>query len=128
MQTNQDWIRKTFVLNLAQAAATYDITTAVGGDVVLNPELCAWYVDTSGTLFTSVSVQTNTANPTVLLTAVEGALANILIGKNLQPAWRQPSIIRSGGKLQFTMIGLTGVGQITLMLSFKPLSSAGGTL
>jgi len=128
MQTNQDWIRKTFVLNLAQAAADYDITTAVGGDVLLNPELCAWYVDTAGATFTSVAVHTNTAHPTVLLTAAEGAVANLAAGINLQPAWRQPVIIRSGGKLQFTIVGATGVGQITLMLSFKPLSSAGGTL
>ena len=124
----QGWMRKIFTLNLGQAANTYDISTATGGDVICAPSLFSWYVDTSGTLFTSVSVQTDTANPTVILTAAEGALANIKIGINLKPAWQQPFIIRSGGKLRFTMIGTTGVGQITLCTAFQPLTANGGTL
>ena len=128
MNAFQGWIRKLFVLNLAQAAASYDIATATGGDVICAPELFAWYVDTAGATFTSVSVQTNTASPTILLTSTEGAVANIKSAINLQPAWRQPFVLRSGGKIQFTMVGSTGTGQITLCTVFQPLTANGGSL
>lgn len=128
MQAFQGNLRKVFVLNLAQAAATYDIATATGGDVICFPEWFAWYVDIAGATFTSVSVQTNTASPTILMTSTEGAVANIKVGINISPAWRQPFILRSGGKIQFTMVGPTGTGQITLCTAFQPLTSNGGSL
>jgi len=106
-------------INLAQAAATYDAGTVSGGPVML----MTWgvYVSVVGTLFTSVSVQTNDTVPVELLSAAEGALANVLAGKNLKVS-NTAIIIPSGKKIQYTLIGLTGTGTMLLYAVYKPLA------
>ena len=61
-------VSKERTVNIAQAANTYDITTATG-DVMI--ERFYVYVATAGATMTSVSIQTNDTTPFVLLSAVE---------------------------------------------------------
>lgn len=123
-QTNSSQ-SKEFTANLAQAAGTYDLCTASGGDVVVDLYSLAIYVATAGATFTSVSIQTNQTNATTVLSAVEGAVANLVVGKNLVRAI--PVIgslfLKSGEKLQYTIIGSTGTGALTVgmnILSMTP--------
>lgn len=114
-------------LNLAQVAATYDaMTAAAAGDVSIhgiNIRCTA-----SGTTFTSVSIQTDDAVPRVLMTAAEGAVANIIAGSDPVAAyqlWLSPWVLGAGKKIQFTIIGATGTGTLELTALWRPL--AGGT-
>lgn len=112
-------------LNLAQAANTYDAATAIG-DVLITG--CTIYCTVSGTLFTSVSIQTNAGVPLVLMTAAEGALVNIILGSHPVAAcqlWVAPWTLRSGQKIQFTMIGATGLGELRLIVLYRPISVGG---
>lgn len=129
MKGQSQWLYKSFTININQAAATYDLATALGGDVMIHPGLSSWYCDASAAgPTTSVSVQTDTANPTVLVTAVEGAVAGILIGINLHPAWDQPMVLKIGSKIQYTIAGGASAGQITATLAYRPMLPQGGTI
>lgn len=120
---------KKFTANLAQAAATYDLCAASGGDVVIDIQKLAIYVDTVGATFTSVSVQTNQAAATELLSAAEGAVANIVAGKNLVRAIPVVGglLLKSGEKIQYTIAGATGTGALSVGVPFTP-TVAGATL
>ena len=112
-----------FTLNLAQVANTYDACVASNGDVmILGANL---YVVTAGTIFTSVSVQTNQTNFLTLMTAGEGALANILAQAHpvcAAQAWIAPWTLRNGQKIQYTMVGALGTGSMRLFGYFIPIT------
>lgn len=110
---------KEFTINLAQAAATYDLFTA-SGDVAI--EDISYYVSTVGATFTSVAVQTNDTTVLALVSAVEGAVANILAGKTLRPAAAQSFQLRSGKKVQYVIVGVTGTGAIKAVVRFRPIT------
>jgi len=116
---------KRFSLDLTQAANTYDLCTATGGDVVIYLDRTAWYVDTAGTLFTDVAVQTDQTTPNVLLTAGEGALANILAQATLAPANVTPFILKAGQKIQYTITGAQGTGAVSVYFHYRPASGGG---
>ena len=117
-------VSKERTVNIAQAANTYDITTATG-DVMI--ERFYVYVATAGATMTSVSIQTNDTTPFYLLSAVEGAVANIVAGSNINPANKNYSFkLTSGKKLQFTIVGATGTGELRLVAVYRPCVS--GTL
>ncbi len=120
---------KSFTANLAQAAATYDLCTATGGDVVLDIQKLAIYVATVGATLTSVSIQTNQTNITTILSAVEGAVANLIAQKNLVRVIPVIGglLLASGQKLQYTIVGVTGTGALTVAIPFMALT-AGATL
>lgn len=111
---------KEFTANLAQAAATYDLCTA-SGDVLI--EDVQFYVSTVGATFTSVAFQTNDTTLLQLLTAVEGAVASLLAQKTLRPAEKQQFQLRSGKKIQYTIVGATGTGEIRATVRFRPISA-----
>jgi hypothetical protein len=112
---------KTATLDLSHDAGTYDALTAQG-DVLI--EAASFYGDTAGATFTSVSVQTNQTNPVTVLTSAEGAVANVVAQKTLAFAYgRFPFVLRSGQKLQYTIVGLTGTGAITMTVYCRPLVS-----
>lgn len=115
---------KEFTLNLAQAAGTYDLCTA-SGDVLI--EDVRYQVTTVGATFTSVAVKNNESTLYTLLSAVEGAVANILAGTNLSPAAAQKLRLPSGKKLQYIIVGATGTGAIKAVITFRPIT-AGATL
>ena len=116
-------IARSFTANLAQAAATYDLCTATGGDVLIDMYNISIYVATAGATFTSVSIQTNQTNNTVILTSSEGAVANLIAQKNLVRAVTVGSLLlKSGQKLQYTIVGATGTGSLNVAIAFMPLT------
>ena len=104
--------------NLAQAAATYDAGTVSGGAVEI--ESVVVYVAAVGATFTSVSVQTNNTTAVEILSAAEGAVANVTADKNLK-VFTTRTVIPSGKKIQFTLVGSTGTGTLTLYVVYKPM-------
>lgn len=117
-------VATTLIANLAQAAGTYDLGTASGGDILIDLQKLAMYVATVGATFTSVSIQTNQTSTTTILSAVEGAVANLIAQKNLVRAI--PVIgglmLKSGQKLQYTIIGATGTGSLNVVIPYMPIS------
>jgi len=114
-----------FTADLIRAAGTYDLCTA-SGDVHINLADIAVYVRIAGATITSVSIQTNQTNPTIILSAAEGAVANLLVEKNLTRAIAgcQSITLRSGQKLQYTIIGLTGSGELKVVIPFLAITPA----
>ena len=113
-------VSKERTVNIAQAANTYDITTATG-DVMI--ERFYVYVATAGATMTSVSIQTNDTTPFVLLSAVEWAVANLVAGANLNPANKNNVFkLATGKKLQFTIVGATGTGSLQLWVVRRPVT------
>lgn len=112
-----------FTANLAQAAATYDLCTAGGGGVTIDIGKIAMYVATAGATLTSVSIQSNQTNSTIILSAVEGAVANLIAQKNLVRAI--PVVgnvyLASGQKLQYTIVGVTGTGSLLVTIPYYPV-------
>lgn len=110
-----------FTANLAQAAATYDLCT-VTGDMFI--EKFAIYVATVGATFTSASVQTNQTTAWNLMTSAEGAVANLAAQKNMNTATTNiPFVLKSGQKIQYTIVGPTGTGSLRVELLCRPITS-----
>lgn len=107
-------------VNLAQAAATYDAGTVAGGAIMLLDTVV--YVVTAGATFTSVSIQTNNTTAVEILSAVEGGVANVTADKNLK-VFTTRTVIPSGKKIQYTIVGSTGTGAITLYVRYQPLAN-----
>lgn len=118
-----------FTANLAQAAGTYDLCTASGGNVIIDLALLSIYVATAGATFTSVSIQTNQTNNTTILSSAEGLLANLVAQKNLVRAIPVIGgmLLATGQKIQYTIAGATGTGSLTVAIPFMPLAD-GATL
>lgn len=110
---------KVFTLNLAQAAATYTLAAcnAIGGVVILGVDV---YVATAGQTFTSVSIQTNDTTPVVILSAVEGAVANLTVGKNAVKAFTGPSYLHTSKLITYTIVGATGTGSLLVIVRYAP--------
>jgi hypothetical protein len=110
---------KVFTLNLAQAAATYTAATvnSTGGILLQDVQ---FYVATAGATFTSVSVQTNDTTAVTLLSALEGALANLTVGKNVLKAFTGPTYVHTSKLIQFTLVGVTGTGSMLMVLRYQP--------
>lgn len=111
---------KSFTMNLAQNAATYDLFTASGGNVVIKS--VTYHVETTATGLTSITAQTNDTTPITLLGST--AAAAITAGKNLT-AYAGPSVLASGKKGQYTIVGNGTAGVITAIVEYV---SAGGSL
>lgn len=111
-----------FTANIAQAAATYDLATVSSGAIlILNSSI---YVATAGATLTSVSIQTNQANLTSVMTAAEGAVANLLAQKSVIILNHSlPIYMASGQKMQFTIVGLTGTGSLLVTFLYVPVDS-----
>jgi hypothetical protein len=114
-----------FTMNLAQAAATYTLCTAVG-------DVCIWgmgvFCTVAGTNWTSVTIQTNDTTNFVFMNSTEGARANFTAGKNVSITWAQVQkpLVRSGQLVQYTIAGTTGVGTARVQIYYYSL--AGGDL
>ena len=118
-------------LDLSQVApATYDAATAVGDVLVVGMAL---YVSTvGGGDLTSVSIQTDATTPIVLLTAAEGAVANLLAQCHPLAQFQLfPSrwTLRSGQKIRYSLIasGAAHTGALKLIIEYRPIS-AGASL
>lgn len=112
-------------VNVQQAAATYDLATVSGGPILVT--LAIPYVGAAVTTLTSVAIQTNTTTVVQILSAVNGAVANLTADKTMAPFTTQ-FVIQSGKKIQFTIVGATtAVGTMFLAVSYQPLA-AGASL
>ena len=110
---------KTFTINLAQAAATYDLATVntSGGIVIQDVQI---YCSTVGAVLTSVSIQSNDTTAVQVLSAVEGAVANLTGGKNIAKAFTGPTYLHTSKKLQYTIVGATGSGTLLVIVRYQP--------
>lgn len=109
---------KLFTLNLALGAGTYDMASvnAIGGIVIQDINV---YVLAAGSLLTSISIQTNDSTPVVILSAAEGALANLTVGKNVTKVFVGPSYLHTSKKIQYSIIGLTGSGFLLVAVRYQ---------
>lgn len=112
---------KVFTMNLAQAAATYDLATcnAVGGVKIID---ITFYVTVVGATFTSVSCQTNNTTADEFLSAAEGAVANITASKILKK-YTTGSYLHTSLKIQYTIVGATGSGTVLVIVRYQPTVS-----
>lgn len=110
---------RAFTANLAQAAATYDlaVVNALGGVVILGVDI---YVQTAGATFTSVAIATNDTTVVPILSAVEGAVANLTVGKNVVKAFSGATYLHTGKKIQYTIVGATGTGSLLVVVRYQP--------
>lgn len=109
---------KTFTANLSQAAATYDLCTATGGDVFIKNISVFSGVAAGG--LTSVSISTNnTTADTVLASTL---LAVLTGGKNLTPL-TTITLLASTKKIQYTIVGTGNAG--TLLVTIEYYQGAG---
>lgn len=108
--------------NLAQAAATYDLLTATGGDVYCDVQIV--YVKTAAAGLTSAQVVTDHTTPkavissTVLASLILDAILTLSIGKFVLP---------SGKKIRGTIVGTGSAGLVYVVVNYVPLA-AGATL
>jgi hypothetical protein len=117
---------KDTTLNLAQAAASYDALTA-SGDVLITGVTFYVAVAGGGDL-TSVAVQTNQTTALVLMTAAEGAVANLLAQSHPAVATDKtykPWTLQTGQKIQYTLVvaGAGPTGSMKIVVQYQPISS-----
>ncbi len=112
---------KTFTLDLAQAAATYDLCSSSGGDVWI--EKIAPVVTIAGAVWTTVAIVTDDTTPWVILAAAIPAV--FTVGTTVPTTWAQilPQILRSGKKIQYTIAGATGTGSVSMSVLYRPIGS-----
>ena len=120
----QAFVAKSFNADFSIGSATADVCTA-SGDVLIDVATVSMYVVSAGGVLTSVSVHTNQTNQTVLLTALEGALVNILPQKVLLHAIPMIGglILKSGQKIVYTVVGIGGTGSMDIAIPFMPLTT-----
>jgi len=92
--------------DLNQTAATYDLFTGTTQDVLLESLLIRMPDIAAGGALTSISIQTDDTTPQVLISAADGAVANLTAEAQL--AWQNfnaPILIKVGTKVQLTIAG-----------------------
>jgi hypothetical protein len=89
--------------SLNQAASTYDLLTGTTQAVVLEKLNFKLPTGNVGGALTSISVQTDDATPGVIISAVNGAVANLLTEADL--SWTGSLVINVGTKIQLTIAG-----------------------
>jgi hypothetical protein len=122
-QLDTDKLRcKVFTANLAQAAGTYDLAAAnaTGGVIIHDIQI---YVVTAAATLTSVAIQTNDTTSVPILSAVEGAVANLTVGKNVSKVFNGPTYVHTSKKIQYTLVGTTGTGSLLVVVRYQPTTN-----
>jgi hypothetical protein len=98
---------KATTIDLHQSADTYDLLTGTTADVVIEALIFSPRVDVSDDVggITGVSIQTDDTTPQVLIGSAEGVIANLTAYAQL--AWTGDVLLRTGKKIQLTLIGGT---------------------
>lgn len=124
IQITSPLVIKQFTLDLSQAAGTYDIFSAFVSDVII--EHIVLYIVTAGAVLSSVAIKTNQTTAFDVLTATDGAVANLTSQKNLITTWTQqiPIILASGQKIQYLLVGLTGSGSIRMTVMYRSFNGS----
>lgn len=116
-------LMKEFTLDLIKNVGTYDVCTAVGDILILGQEL---FVAVAGVGLTSLEVLTNQTTVVQILTAAEGAVANLTIDKNLLGLTMnnlQQFQLRNGEKIQYKINTTNGTaGSIKMVVQYRPIS------
>ena len=92
--------------DLNQGAASYDLFTGTAQDLIIESLLIRMPNIVAGGAITSISIQTDDATPQVLISAADGAVANLTAEAQL--AWQNfnaPVLIKTGTKIQLTIAG-----------------------
>lgn len=111
-------------LSLSAAKGTDDIAVATDGDIYIEDVMI--YSVTDAADLTSISIQTTDAVPFVVMSAVEGGVANLTATTNIKTANAQKSFyLASGKKLQYT---IDGIGSWSAYILIKYRIISGGTL
>jgi hypothetical protein len=117
-----------FSLDLTQGAvtATYTACTASGDIMILG---CNYYeVVAGGGDLVSLDIATDAGTPLILMSAAEGAVANLLIGSHptsAMQAWVAPWTLRSTQHILYTLTvgGAAHLGSGKLIVRWAPLSA-----
>ena len=121
------WVPKSYMpgttinynqISLTQAAAAYDVMTATTQDLFIDAVIVHVPDDLSAVAtFTGISVATDDGTPIEILSATDGAKANLT--GNFFHVFRGPSVTASSQKIQLTIGGATAgagmVADITVM-------------
>ena len=93
-------------IDLNQAAGDYDLYTATGGTVYIEKfNITLPNVDCSDdAALTSISIQSDMATPDVVLSSVDGAVANLTANASFEYAGA-PFALTVGNKIQLTIAG-----------------------
>jgi len=115
------WVPKSYMpgttinynqISLTQAAAAYDVMTATTQDLFIDAVIVHVPDDLSAVAtFTGISVATDDGMPIEILSATDGAKANLT--GNFFHVFRGPSVTASTSKIQLTIGGATaGTGKV----------------
>ncbi len=104
MAAGKDQVAAT-TIDLEQAAASYDLFTGTAQDVILEELVIRLpNVDVSDdAALTSISIQTDDVTPQVIISAADGAKANLTAEAQLY--WTAAMLIKVGTKIQLTIAG-----------------------
>jgi len=116
--------------DLNQVAGTYDLFTGTTQDVLLESLLIRMPNIVAGGAITSISIQTDDATPQVLLSAADGAVANLTAEAQL--AWQNfnaPILIKVDKKIQLTIAGgAHGIAYVCDVIAKTRAVTSGGYL
>lgn len=102
--------------DLNQAAASYDLFLGTTKPVMLTGFSIKQPTTVTAGALTSISIQTDDATPGEIISAADGAVANLLTESEL--SWSGRMRIETGTKLQLIIAGgATGVGQVTKIVA-----------
>jgi porphobilinogen deaminase len=121
--TNQEQLSKLLYKSISFAATdgTIDLAIATDGDIYVEDVLI--YSLTDAADLVSVSIQTDDAEPFVVMSDAEGALANLTAETTIKTANSQKSFyLVSGKKLQYT-INTAGDWSGYVVIKYKVISS-----
>lgn len=113
---------KSYPVPLNRNAGTYDICQGMGPGEVMITQFCI-YCKVTGADLTSVRIHTNDATQNEILSAQDGAVANLTGGKLIK-AGNMPFILTNGSKLQVTQVGNGTAGDLVVVLNMA-FSGAG---
>jgi hypothetical protein len=129
------WVPKSFMpestinykqISLNQAANTYDVMTATAQDLFIDAVIVHVPDDLHAVAtFTGISVQTDDGTPIEILSATDGAKANLT--GNFYSIYRGPSVTAATKKIQLTIGGATaGTGKVAdITVMWRPLVAGG---
>ena len=89
--------------DLNQAAGTYDLFTATGGDMRVNSLIIRMPNEACSGSVTSISIQTDTTTAHTFVSSASGAVGNLTAEAEL--AGDGPKLLKSGEKIQITIAG-----------------------
>lgn len=114
------------VINLNQAASSYDLFTATTQNCFIDHLGLYVPVDVSGVeTFTGISVQSTDTTPVVFIAQASGVKANLTLNAVL--TYRGPAVVEATKKIQLTIYGgATGLDcNAIVFVSYRPVVAGG---